>query len=209
MPRISVHEAYRQLSFRRRTSNWLSRLIRMPAECIHLKGHPPWMATFLPDHLYLQGKRVPLRQPQRPEVSLCRECLTAELEKELAAYSGRVVAFEPDGESFTQYFFVAAPDFDAAGLEPAVAAAIGARLAQDDDSSKSCQECPRDATWLWFSREQIPNLDAADRMEVMLGEHFCAEHGAKQICGALAAIEHANLFYVNAPYGEGGAYLWI
>jgi hypothetical protein len=62
---------------------------------------------------------------------------------------------------------------------------------------------------LWFSREQIPNLDAADRMEVMPGEHFCAEHGAKQICAALAAIEHANLFYVNSPYGEGGAYLWI
>ncbi|HEV2615081.1 MAG TPA: hypothetical protein VGU63_00580 [Candidatus Acidoferrales bacterium] len=209
MARLSYRQAYPNLSFRRRTSNWLSRLIRMPAECVHLARRSPWMATFLPDNLYLQGKNVPLRQPQRPEVSLCRECLVAELEKDLAAYSGRVVAFEPDGDSFTQYFFVAAPDFEAAGVEPAVAAVIGGRLARDDDRSKSCRECSRPATWLWFSREQIPNLDAADRMEVMPGEHFCAAHGAKQICVALASIEHVNLFYVNAPYGEGGAYFWI
>lgn len=181
----------------------------MPAECVHLEGHPPWMATFLPDNLYLRGKNVGLREPQRPEVSLCRECLCQMLEKELAMYSGRVVAFEPDAESVTQYFFVAAPDFDAAGVEPELAAAIGARLAQFDAVSRACQDCPRPATWLWFSREQVPNLYATDRVASMTGEYFCAEHGAKQLCRALGSIEHVNLFYVNAAYGEGGAYLWI
>ena len=37
----------------------------------------------------------------------------------------------PIPEIFTQYFFVAAPDFDAAGLSPEVAEAIEKRLAQD------------------------------------------------------------------------------
>jgi hypothetical protein len=205
---LSYAAAYPELSFRRRTANWLSRLVRMPAECAHLAGHPPWMATFLPDNLFLQGKNVRLREPQRPEVSLCRECLCRTLEKELAAYEGRVVAFEPDGDSMTQYFFVAAPDLDAAGVEPAVAEAIGGRLARLD-GSQSCQECARTTTWLWFSREQVANLDETAKIASASGEHFCAEHGAKQLCQALGGIEHANLFYVNAAYGEGGAFLWI
>lgn len=167
------------------------------------------MATFLPDNLYLQGKNVPLRQPQRPEVSLCRDCFVGEWRKDLAAYPGRVIAFDPEDDSLRQYFFVAAQDLDSAGVEPAVAQVIRTRLARDEDASRPCQECARSATWLWFPRAQVPHLDAADRIASMAGEHFCAEHGAAQLCQSLASIEHANLFYVNAPYGEGGAYLWI
>jgi hypothetical protein len=208
MPRIPTHKAYPELSFRWRSDNLISRLLDMPAECIHLESHSPWMATFLPDNLYLQGRNVKLRDARRPEVSLCRECFAKVFENEAAGYKGRVVAFEPDAESVTQCFFVAAPDFDLAGVEPAVAQAIGARLAQDD-GSKSCQECQRAATWLWFSREQVPHLDAVDKISTVAGEYFCAEHGAQKLCRALTSIEHVNLFYVNAPYGEGGAYLWI
>lgn len=206
MTRLKHREAYPDISFRPRTFNWLSRLIRMPAECVHLDGKPQWMATFLPDNLYLRGKNRILRQPSRPEVSLCRECLVGLLEKELAAFPGRVIAFEPDGESVTQYFFVAAPDFDAAGFESNVAEALGGRLSREGES---CAECTRKATWLWFLREQVGSLDAVEQITGAMGESFCAEHGAKRLCGALAAIARVNLFYVNVPYGEGGAYLWI
>lgn len=180
----------------------------MPAECVHLEAHSPWMATFLPDNLYLQGKNVNLRERRRPEVSLCRECFVKIFEREVAAYAGRVVAFEPDPASITQYFFVAAPDFEAAGVEPAVAQAIGKKLSEDD-GSKCCVECRRPATWLWFSRERVPHLDAVEQISSAPGEFFCTEHGARKLCVALTSLERVNLFYVNAPYGEGGAYLWI
>ena len=83
-----------------------------------------WIATLLPDTLYLRGKRALRRDPVRPEITLCRECLTGVVQDELESFAGRVVAFEPDAELFTQYFFVAQPDFDAAGLRPEVSDAI-------------------------------------------------------------------------------------
>lgn len=168
------------------------------------------MATFLPDNLFLRGKNVKLREPRRPEVSLCRDCFAKVFEQEASLYTGRVVAFEPDPESVTQYFFVAAPDFDAAGVEPALSQAVGARLAHDlGENAKSCQDCERPATWLWFPRGRVANLDASDQIREVAGERFCTIHGAQTVCRALTSIEHVNLFYVNAPYGEGGAYLWI
>ncbi|HKF53316.1 MAG TPA: hypothetical protein VKB26_13455 [Candidatus Acidoferrales bacterium] len=208
MPRIPIQQAYPDLSFRWRTANWVSRLIRMPAECVHLESHSPWMATFLPDNLFLRGKNVKLRDPRRPEVSLCRDCFTKAFEKEASAYAGRVVAFEPDPASATQYFFVAAPDFEAAGVEPALAELLGMRLASDAENAK-CQDCEQHATWLWFSRSRVANLDAVEQVREAVPEHFCAIHGAQTVCRALTSMEHVNLFYVNAPYGEGGAFLWI
>lgn len=206
MTHLSYHDAYPGLSFRPRTTNWLARLIRMPAECVHLDGKPQWMATFLPDNLYLRGKNRLLREPARPEVSLCSDCLNGLLEKELASFPGRVIAFEPDGASVTQYFYVASQDFDAAGLEPSVAEAIGNRLNRDENH---CRQCSRAAKWRWFSRKDVASLDDVGSITAAAGEPLCAEHGAKLLCSALAAIPQVNLFYLNVPYGECGAYLWI
>lgn len=206
MARLPYSEAYPDISFRPRTTNWFARLIRTPAECVHLDGKPQWMATFLPDNLYLRGRNRILRDPARPEISLCRECLTELLEKELAAFPGRAIAFEPHSESLTQYFFVAAPDFDAAGLQSEVSEAISGRLSR---KAGSCKTCSRPATWQWISREEVASLDDVGHITAAAGEPLCAEHGAKRLCRALSAIPQVNLFYVNVPYGEGGAYLWI
>jgi len=136
--RVTLEEAYPRIAFRRRTHNWWARLVGQPAECVHLETQHSWMATLAPDMLYLRGKGVAQREPLRPEVSLCLDCLIGVLESELAAYRGRVVAFEPHEETFSQYFFLAAPDFEAAGLMPEVAAAIEKRLAEPIGS---CAEC--------------------------------------------------------------------
>jgi hypothetical protein len=177
-----------------------------PAECIHLDGGHEWMATLLPDTLYLRGKSVKQREPVRPEVSLCRDCLLSIAAGELETYRGRVVAFEPDAENFSQYFFVAAPDFEAAGLKPEVAAAIEKRL---EANSQTCAECGRPAAWLWFSRREVASLDEVARIAEAPGEWFCSEHGAGMLCVAFKKIAEANVFYMNLPYGEAGAYLWI
>jgi hypothetical protein len=206
MARIALDQAYPGISFRPRSRNLLARLMRWPAECIHLEDGHAWIATFIPDTLYLRGKARPRRQPSRPGVSVCLDCLSGLLEPELAGYPGRIVAFEPDGETFTQYFFVARDDFAAAGLRPEVADAIGKRV---DTLSGGCSDCGRAATWLWISRREISSLDQATRIEETPGALYCAKHGAAKLCDALGKIAEANLFYVNVPYGDSGAYLWI
>jgi hypothetical protein len=206
MARLSVDQAYPGISFRPRSRSWLARLMRWPVECVHLENGHPWMATFIPDTLYLRGKARARRDPARPEMSVCFDCLTGVLEPELAAYRGRVVAFEPDGENFTQYFFVGRDDFEAAGLRPEVAAAVAARL---ESLHGACSECVWPAAWLWISRREVSNLDQTERIEESPGALYCAKHGAAKLCEALGQSGEANLFYVNAPYGDSGAYIWI
>jgi hypothetical protein len=204
--RATYEEAYPRVEWLPRSRNWWAWLKGTPAECVHLGEDAAWMATLLPDTLYLCGKRAQRREPVRPEVSLCRTCLTDVMHAELAAHEGRVVAFEPDAETFTQYFFVAREDFEAAGLAPETAAAIEERLARD---AGECAECGRAATWLWMSRGAVASLDETARIREVAGETFCGEHGAQRLFAAFERIAEANVFYMNLPYGEAGAYVWI
>jgi len=206
VPQLPLEQAYPGVIFRPRTRNWWARLTRVPPECVHLETEHAWMATLIPDTLYLRGKPAAQRQRRRPEVSLCRTCLVEILETELADYAGRVVALEPNADSFSQYFFLAVPDFDAAGLQPAVAESIGQRLAE---AGGTCSACMRPATWLWLAREEVASLDEVGLIQRAAGRRLCAAHGAAAFCDALESIPEANLFYVNVPYGEAGAYLWI
>jgi hypothetical protein len=41
------------------------------------------------------------------------------------------------------------------------------------------------------------------------GEAFCAKHGAEKLFSTFEKIAEANIFYMNVPYGESGAYVWI
>jgi hypothetical protein len=206
MARLALNQAYPGISFRPKSLRLWARLMRWPAECIHLENGHAWMATFIPDTLYLRGKPAPRRDPSRPEVSLCLDCLGTLIEPELAAYPGRVVAFEPDGEVFSQYFFVGREDFTAAGLQTEVAAAIEKRVA---NLSGTCSDCAEPATWLWISRREVSSLDQLDRIEASPGALYCAKHGAAKLRESLSKISEANLFYVNVPYGDAGAYVWI
>jgi hypothetical protein len=69
--------------------------------------------------------------------------------------------------------------------------------------------CGHHGKWLWLSREQVPSLDEVDRIAAAPGEWFCAKHGAEKLISAFEKIEEANIFYMNLPYGESGAYVWI
>ncbi len=163
------------------------------------------MATLLPDVVFLNGKSERRRAALRPEISVCRECLLEIVTPEMAAFEGRVVAFEPS-RSFTQYFFVAQPEFDPAGMTTEVAAAVGKRL---EWSGGQCAECARQAKWLWISRAEVPSLDEPERIAEAKGEMLCAAHGAQRVREAFEKIKEARLTYVNLPYGEAGAYVWI
>jgi len=206
MARVTLEQAYPGIVFRPRTRNLLARLMRVPPECVHLENDVSWMAMFHPDTLYLRGKAAVRRRPARPMVSLCRACLLGRLEAELARYDGRVVAFEPDGSELSQYFFIGTLEFHAAGLRPETAAAINRRIAQP---MGDCETCEHPAKWLWFSREQVASLNDSHSIAMARGQALCARHGADKLCESLAKISEANLFYVNVPYGDAGAYVWI
>jgi hypothetical protein len=206
MARMALEKAYPGIAFRWRSRNWWARLTRVPPECVHLEHEVSWMATYIPDILYVRGKASVCRRPARPEVSLCRACLLGELEVELSRHEGRVLAFEPDPHAFTQYFFVSSSDFLAAGVQPETAAAVTRRIGQP---AGVCEQCERHARWLWISHEQVENLDDTGRIAMARAEELCAPHGARKLCEALAKVSEANLFYVNIPYGDAGAYLWI
>jgi hypothetical protein len=206
LARVPYESAYPRIEILASSRNWWARLKGTPAECIHVRIESGWIATLLPDTLYLRGRRAQRREPVRPEISLCRDCLFDTVVGELEEFDGRVVAFEPDPEIFTQYFFVATPDFEAAGVAPETASAIEKRLAQ---TGETCAECSRPATWLWMSREQLASLDETDKIREVHGEWFCARHGAGKLAAAFEKIAEANVFYMNLPYGEAGAYVWI
>jgi hypothetical protein len=207
MARIRLEQAYPGIEFRPRTRGWFARLMRVPPECVHLETQQDWMAGFAPDTLYLRGKKASRHSGAwRPEVSLCRACLFGLLGPELEQFRGRVAAFEPDSARVSQYFFLSAQDFAAAGLESQVAEAIEARLSR---LAGECEVCARPAKWLWFPRGEVESLDHVERIAQSPGQLLCAAHGTDRLCRALGALPDANLFYLNAPYGESGAYVWI
>jgi hypothetical protein len=205
LPAISCDTAYPDIEFSPRSRNWWARLKGTAPECVHVHRGSPWRATLLPDIVYFIGRSEIRRMPLRPEVLLCRECLLDVAAAEIAKFEGRVVAFEPD-PSFTQYFFAAAPDFAPVGLTPEVEEAIEKRLKWNDET---CSACARPATWLWFSSSEVGSLGEVQRIRDSKGEMLCAAHGARKLRKAFEKIDQAGVTFMNLPYGEAGAYVWI
>ncbi len=203
---IPYDDAYPHIDFLPRSRNWWSWLKGTPAECIHLATEASWIATLVPDIVFLRGKRRRRRDNIRPEITLCRECLAETATPEIAEYEGQVVAFEPDPELLSQYFFVERADFSEAGLAPDVSAAIAKRL---EHNGGPCQVCGQASTWQWFSREQVGTLDDVEAIAAAAAEPFCAKHGGDKLFAAFQKFDEANIFYMNLPYGESGAYVWI
>ncbi|HKS79994.1 MAG TPA: hypothetical protein VJR23_00685 [Candidatus Acidoferrales bacterium] len=213
MSRLTYEQAYPRIQFSPRSRNWWSRLKGTAAECVHLEDSVHWMATLLPDIVYLRGRSELSRVPLRPEVSLCRACLLDVATSELECYKGRVIAFEPENK-FSQYFFVSVPHFQEAGIKPEVAEviaqAIDRRLRSGLDSEgATCARCDRTANWIWFSRDQVQSLDDIGSIQRAEGEPLCPVHGARRMRQMFERIEEANVMFFNLPYGDSGAYVWI
>ncbi len=110
--------------------------------------HPSGKRAPLDGHVY-PGHAVPSRQsPGCAAIPRGRKFRSASIawracwSRSWRLAPSRVVAFEPDGETFTQYFFLGRDDFAAAGLRSEVAAAILTRLEELDGE---CSDCGRPA----------------------------------------------------------------
>ncbi|MGB7683162.1 MAG: hypothetical protein WBL70_15990 [Candidatus Acidiferrales bacterium] len=204
--RVTHEQAYPGIRFLPRSRNWWAKLKGVPAECVHLDAEQSWIASLVPDTLYLRGKAKTRRDPVRPEVTLCRDCCLDVVRRELEKFRGRVLAFEPDPGVFSQYFFVSTQDFPAAGLLAEVQEALGTRLAAD---LGACEICAARATWEWFTRDAVPDLGDVSAIANARDIKLCAEHGAMRLCDAFEAIPEASVYYMNLPYDDSGAYVWI
>jgi len=206
LPRTPLEEAYPRIDFLSNSRNWWARLKGTPPECVHLRDGHHWIATLLPDTLFLRGKRLDRRIPARPEVMLCLDCLAEAAQREIGAYPGRVVAFEPDAQSFSQFFFLAPEDFEMAGVTPELAEAVRAKLESD---GRVCEDCRAPASWIWFSRRDVPSLDDVEKIRESAGRAYCAAHGVRRLWQTFGEMKEASVYYMNLPYGESGAFLWI
>ena len=204
--RAKYEEAYPGLRYLPSSRNWWARLKGVPAECEHLDRETEWIASLVPDTLYLRGKAAIRREPVRPEVMMCRDCFLEILQRELANYDGRVMAFEPDPEAFTQYFFVGPGDFDAAGVLPDLQDALKARLAQNVGA---CELCSSPASWHWLPRDAVSDLSDVAAVSAAPGVRLCRPHGTRRLLDCFEKMPEANIYYVNLPYGDSGVYLWI
>ena len=74
---------------------------------------------------------------------------------------------------------------------------------------RPCEECGDAATWLWFSRSLIESLDEVEKIAGEPGHPLCAQHGADRMFQSFDRMHGANVYYMNLPYHEAGAYVWI
>ena len=61
--------------------------------------------------------------------------------------------------------------------------------------------CGSRATWLWFSQEDIANLDETSA-SARRPANRCAPATAPKTLASFERIPEANFFYMNLPYGE-------
>ena len=152
----------------------LARGVRPPGKRAPLDGnfHPGYAVSSRQGQVAAQSRAA-------GSLRLLRLRLAVLLEPELAASPSGVVAFEPDGENFTQYFFLGRDDFAAAGLRSEVAAAILTRL---EELQGACSDCGKPATWLWISRREVSNLDQTERIAASRPERFFARSTEPRNC---------------------------
>jgi hypothetical protein len=204
--RAKYEDAYPGLRYLPSSRNWWAKLKGVPAECEHLDQEVDWIASLVPDTLYLRGKAAVRREPVRPEVMMCRDCFLEVLQRELANYDGKVTAFEPDSSAFTQFFFVGPEDFQGAGLLPDLQTSLNARLSR---AMGTCELCSTPATWQWFPHASVPDLGDTEAVAAVPGVRLCRPHGIRRLLDCFEKMPEANIYYVNLPYGDSGVYLWI
>lgn len=171
--------------------------------CAHAMGGAP--VALVPDEVELRHAQWrAVRQPPRPRVTVCVDCLLALLEPELKAAGRRVVAFEPGPAGVAAYRFLEQDHLGDSGLpaedlihcQSLVAEPLG-----------GCQKCGQPALHLLVKRGA--NTEPGQLITFRGGkEYYCAAHGSERLLGLLRErLPKRPVGYFNFPYGERGLYL--
>ncbi|MBI4466257.1 MAG: hypothetical protein HY656_02365 [Acidobacteria bacterium] len=183
---------------------WWKRLLWRPSPAC---AHADALAAIVlnPDWVRLRnGAQAAVRQPPRPSITVCPECLLQLLEPELTAPNRRVVAFEPAKEGLSALAFIEQDHLGDSGLpaedlihcQSLVAEPLG-----------GCQKCGQPAMHLLVKRS---STSEKGKLVTFRGgkEYYCPAHGAERLLGLLRErLPQRPVGCINFPYGERGLYI--
>ena len=207
--RQDPREVYPALPLRLARHLWWSRFSRdrgqAVAHCAHLDASAAAPVQLKPDWvwLYRQPKPLAVRQPARPPIDVCVDCLLALLASELASYRGRVIAFEPATEGFTHYVFIEQQHLGDVGLGPEDLIHCQSLVAEP---LGGCQTCASEAHFLWVKRGSTTESRQLITYRGGRG-YYCLTHGAEVLLAHLRERVCGPLAHFNFPYGERGVYI--
>lgn len=175
-----------------------------PTRCTHLGTGESVRVEVKPDWVWLPGQAKPLavREPARPPIELCLDCLKMLVDREVAGFLGRVIAFEP-AERFSRYVFVEQQHLGDVALEAEDLIHCQSLVAEP---LGGCQTCAAEARFLWVKRGSTTENTKLTTYRGGRG-YYCLRHGAEVLSACLAERVRAPLDLVNLPYGERGVYI--
>lgn len=189
---------------------WWQRLFSKPAlACAHGRiGHAGAAGSIAlqPDQVRLRNDvQTAVRQPPRPAISLCPDCLLTLLEQELTGGNRRVIAFEPSKEGLAAYAFVEQEHLGDSGLRAEDVIHCQSLVAEP---LGGCQKCGQPALLLLVKRGLTT---ASGQLTTFRGgkEYYCLAHGSERLLGLLheRLPKRTPVGYFNFPYGERGVYI--
>lgn len=184
---------------------WWRRLFsRRAIACAHVAGAA--VINLVPDQVRLRnGTHTAVRQPPRPTIHVCPDCLLTLLEQELKGAERRIIAFEPAKEGLAEFRFLEQDHLGDSGLgaedlihsQSLVAEPLG-----------GCQKCGQPAWVLLVKRSATTE---PGRLASFRGgkEYYCTGHGSERLLGLLRERlpRDRGVRYFNFPYGERGVYI--
>lgn len=157
-----------------------------------------------PDRIQLRTGAMAVRQPSRPPITVCADCLLRLLEPELRTSDRRVIAFEP-AEGLTTYTFL---EQDHLGDAPLSGEDVIHCQSLVAEPLGGCQKCGHPAVLLLVKRG---SMTERGKLASFRGgkEYYCAAHGSERLLGLLRErlVGNAPVKYFNFPYGERGVYI--
>ena len=184
---------------------WWQRLFSKPTlVCVHAGS--AGAVALQPDQVRLRNAvHTAVRQPPRPAITVCPDCLLVLLERELKSAERRIIAFEPSQEGIAAYAFIEQEHLGDSGLpaedlihcQSLVAEPLG-----------GCQKCGHPAQFLLVKRSTI--TESGKLISFRGGkEYYCPAHGAERLLGLLRERlpKRSPVEYFNFPYGERGLYI--
>lgn len=209
MSKVDIASVYSAISLQPPPAWWQRWFARPAPACVHVRvghsGSPPTI-SLIPDQVRLRnGARATVRQPPRPPIGVCPDCLLALLDPELKSPSRRVIAFEPGPEGMAAYAFLEQDHLGDSGLpaedlihcQSLVAEPLG-----------GCQKCGHPALFLLVKRGSTTE---SGKLATFRGgkEYYCPAHGAERLLGLLRERlpKRSPVGYFNFPYGERGLYI--
>lgn len=202
--KVDPARAYAAITLRPPPPWWQRLFARRAPACAHAAS--AGAIALEPDRVRLRnGAQAAVRQPPRPAITVCPDCLLALLQEELKNSERRIIAFEPAKEGARAYAFIEQQHLGDSGLAAEDVIHCQSLVAEP---LGGCQKCGNPALFLLVKRGSTTE---SSQLASFRGgkEYYCPAHGRERLLGLLRERlpQGAAVEYFNFPYGERGVYV--